>query len=315
MLDFIKSPLNYTGNKSRILNQILPLFPKKINVMVDIFCGGATVGLNVDCKKVYFVDANERIIGLLKILSQFDFEKLLSKLETIINKYKLSYSYKYGYANYRKECGDIKDNNGLKDYNKVGFEALKKDYNDLKNKDSKKAYLMLYVLMVYAFNNDIRFNSRGEFNLPIGKTDLNKNNVMKLKKYIERTKSKECSFICSSFSSEDVKKILDEADFVYMDPPYIVGDAVYNSGWTKEKEKELLSFISSLIERKVNFAFSNVTEKIGKANTLLLQWINDNQSKIEVNNIIYNYKSSSYNKKIRDAKEKEVLVVNRSYSV
>lgn len=30
-MEFIKSPLNYTGNKYRILKQIVPFFPKKIN--------------------------------------------------------------------------------------------------------------------------------------------------------------------------------------------------------------------------------------------------------------------------------------------
>lgn len=41
MKDLIKSPLNYTWNKYRILNQIKPHFPKKTNCMIDLFCGGA----------------------------------------------------------------------------------------------------------------------------------------------------------------------------------------------------------------------------------------------------------------------------------
>ena len=313
MVEIVKSPLNYTGNKSRILEQMIPLFPQNIEVMVDMFCGGATVGLNVECKKVYFIDANEKVIGLLKHLAGYSFEELLSEIEQIIAKYKLSYSFKYGYEFYRKQCSNKKDNNGLKDYNKKGFEKLRLDYNTLKNKNTKKAYTMLYVLMVYAFNNDIRFNSNGEFNLPIGKTDFNKSNVKKLKGYIEKTKSKECHFICSSFDSKEIQEILLEADFIYMDPPYIVGDAVYNSSWNKEREESLLSFISSLMDKKINFALSNVTEKIGKSNVQLLKWIENNRDSISVHDIVYNYKSSSYNKKIRDAKEKEVLVVNRRY--
>ena len=46
-MKLIKSPINYTGNKFRILNQIQPYFPKNIGTMVDLFCGGATVGINV----------------------------------------------------------------------------------------------------------------------------------------------------------------------------------------------------------------------------------------------------------------------------
>lgn len=33
----IQSPLNYTGGKYKLLPQILPLFPKDIDVFVDLF--------------------------------------------------------------------------------------------------------------------------------------------------------------------------------------------------------------------------------------------------------------------------------------
>ena len=68
--EYIKSPLNYTGNKYRILQQISEKFPREIDCMVDLFCGGATVGLNVNAKKVYFIDNNERVINLLIFLAK-----------------------------------------------------------------------------------------------------------------------------------------------------------------------------------------------------------------------------------------------------
>jgi len=34
--NWIKSPLNYIGGKYKILNQILPLFPKQINTKEEI---------------------------------------------------------------------------------------------------------------------------------------------------------------------------------------------------------------------------------------------------------------------------------------
>lgn len=36
----IKSPMNYIGNKYRILDQI-KVFPDNINNFVDLFCGGS----------------------------------------------------------------------------------------------------------------------------------------------------------------------------------------------------------------------------------------------------------------------------------
>lgn len=39
----IKSPLNYTGNKYKLLPQILPLFPERTRMFVDLFGGGVTL--------------------------------------------------------------------------------------------------------------------------------------------------------------------------------------------------------------------------------------------------------------------------------
>lgn len=167
-MELIKSPLNYTGNKFRILNQIQPYFPKKIKCMVDLFCGGATVGINADAEKIIFVDNNERVLNLLSFLATQEFDDFLLKCENLISKYSLSNSYKNGYKIYRETCHDQADNNGLKDYNSNGFYKLREDYNSLKDKNSDKANTMLYLLMVYGFNNDIRFNNDGDYNLPIG---------------------------------------------------------------------------------------------------------------------------------------------------
>ena len=77
MNNYVKTPLNYTGNKFRLLEQMQPHFPKKIKIMVDLFCGGATVGLNTECEEVYFIDSNPMVIGLLKFFANHSFESIL----------------------------------------------------------------------------------------------------------------------------------------------------------------------------------------------------------------------------------------------
>ena len=46
-IEMIKSPLNYTGGKYKLLPQILPYFPSNINTFVDMFCGGINTSLLV----------------------------------------------------------------------------------------------------------------------------------------------------------------------------------------------------------------------------------------------------------------------------
>lgn len=170
---------------------------------------------------------------------------------------------------------------------------------------------MLYLLVVYAFNNDMRFNRSGEFNLPIGKTDLNKKNIDKVRTYIERVNKINCEFICGDFRDDKVKKILMKADFIYADPPYLIGDAVYNetSNWTEKTEQELIDLLQILTKSKKKFALSNVLEKVGASNNPLARWL-FNRSDLHIIDINYHYRSASYNKINRNAKEREVLIKN-----
>lgn len=308
-MNYIKSPINYTGNKYRILNQFETYFPKESKVFLDLLCGGATVGFNMNAEKVILVDNNPRIINLLSYLASSDINKIISKIENYITEYNLSYSYKYTYKFYR-EKGFVEGNNGLKKYNEKGFLKLRKDYNELKNKNTFNANIMLYTLMVYGFNNDIRFNSKGEFNLPIGKTDFNKNNYNKLIDFNKRAKEINYEFVCADFRSDVVKEKINESDFIYCDPPYLITDAVYNenNGWTKNEEQDLLDLLKTVNDSGKRFALSNVLQKEGSRNELLYNWIINNN--FQKNDIKYHYRSSSYNKVNRNSNEEEVLIIN-----
>ena len=210
-------------------------------------------------------------------------------------------------------CNDANANNGLKDYNSKGFYKMRADYNALQDKNTDEANTLLYMLMVYAFNNDIRFNSEGHFNLPVGKTDLNKMNINKIQEYIERINIIETEFICASFMDLEELGIIAQADFIYMDPPYLIGNAVYNSGWGNAQEHALLDFIDSLIARRINFTLSNVLQKVGKTNEPLSYWCHRNSDVVEVHDIDYHYRGASYHKVDRNAREQEVLITNKRY--
>ena len=308
---FIKSPLNYTGNKHRILSQMLPYFPSKIGTIVDLFCGGATVGLNVKSEKTYFIDCDEKVIGLLNYFANVSFCTLIKELDEITIKYRLSRSYIYGYKEFKDTISDSNLNNGLKQYNSDGFYKLRADYNALSDKASSKAFQMLYILMLYGFNNDMRFSRDGNYNLPIGKTDLNLSNVKKLKEYIERIQEINAEFICGDFESVKVQEIIMASDFTYMDPPYLITNAVYNESnkWNEDKEYALLNMLGTLLDNKKQFVLSNVLTKKGKRNEPLYYWTTTRKSEIAIIDIDYHYRSASYNKINRNACEREVIIL------
>lgn len=311
----VKSPLNYTGNKYRILSQIKPHFPKQIKTMVDLFCGGATVGLNTPCENVIFIDSNPYVINLLQYLAQCNFNSLLSRLEHLINHYHLSYSAQNTYSYYFNQQEVENRNNGLKSYNQQGYYQLREDYNNNADKTTEEANLLLYLLIVYGFNNDIRFSNDNRFNLPIGKTDLNKNNIRKLREFIERVQSIKAEFICGDFRQQHIHATILQADFVYMDPPYLITDAVYNESgrWNNIAENDLLHLIDELIANRTDFALSNVLEKGNIVNTPLTEWLQAHRNETQIIDIDYHYRGAYYNKKVR-AGEREVLIIPKYHA-
>ncbi|MFA5291013.1 MAG: DNA adenine methylase, partial [Candidatus Paceibacterota bacterium] len=148
---FVKSPLNYAGGKHRLLPQITKLFPNDIKTFYDVFSGGANVGINATAKNIICLEKNRYVVNLLKLIQNDNFEDLNQKVINIIDQFGLSQSYIRGYDNY-----GVDSSSGLGQYNKNAFLKLRSEFN----KEKARIDLLL-VLVLYSFNNQIRFNSNG----------------------------------------------------------------------------------------------------------------------------------------------------------
>ena len=302
--EIIPSPLNYIGGKYKLLPQILPLFPKISGTFIDLFCGGCNVGINVNADRVILNDTDENLRYLYNTFKNMDKDVLLKMIEDIIEKYGLSRSDIYGYEHYGCESGK-----GLGEYNKQPYLKLRENFNEHTNFDYYY-YAILYVLIVYSFNNQIRFNSNGKFNLPVGKRDYNTKMQKKLSDLIDLMK--EGNFVITSTDFEVFS--LDgygENDFIYADPPYLITCATYNEqgGWNEDKERALYKFLDKANEQGIRFALSNVLRSKGKENAILLKWLEDNPQYRTIS-LDYNYSNSNYQTKDRSSGSEEVLIVN-----
>lgn len=139
MAGYIKSPMNYTGGKNKILEHIIPSFPNEIGNFVDLFAGGLNVGINVNANAIYANDQITYLIELYKIFQDTPTDELLKKIKERIVTFNLSQT------------------------NAEGYSALRAEYN------KSKLLLDLFVLTCFSFNHQIRFNSKHEFNTPFGK--------------------------------------------------------------------------------------------------------------------------------------------------
>jgi adenine-specific DNA-methyltransferase len=308
--EYIPSPLNYTGRKYKLLPQLLPLFPKRSDTFVDLFCGGCDVGLNYMANTTIFNDSNEHLIGLLHTLKDSPKRDTFEILFSLIEQYGFSRTDKYDYSFYSCSSSD-----GLMAYNREPYLALRKEFNALciHNADY---YLKLYLLIIFAFNNQIRFNSRGEYNLPVGKRDFNTKMQLKLSKFIDSIQQMDCTFLNFDFRKFDLcgngKKY-----FLYADPPYIITCATYNEkgGWTETDEQDLLKYLEKADSAGHLFALSNVLECGGKRNTILADWLQNHKDHYHLVDLTMDYSNSNYQRKNRNELTREVLITNYQIGV
>jgi len=287
--NYIKSPLNYTGGKHKLLIQILPLFPTKINTFVDLFCGGCNVGINVDANKIIFNDNLTYLIEVLEAFKNNSTEYTLNYIDKRIEEFQLSMT------------------------NETGYKDFKKYYNE------NRIPLDLFVLIAYSFNNQFRFNANHEYNTTIGRnrSQFNKNmrkNLINFTSKLRKPKKPKYSFSNISFEEFDFSK-LSKSDLVYCDPPYLISNAPYNNGkrgfkgWNEKEEYMLLEVLDKLDELGIRFALSNVLEHKGSANLILKKWLSNR--KYLIHYLDSNYAYSSYKSKNRDTKSTmEVLITN-----
>lgn len=286
MTDFVKSPLNYIGGKYKILPQIFPLFPREINCFVDLFAGGANVGLNANSKKIILNDNLIYLIDMFQDLATTPEEKVLDYIDKTVVKFELSMNNADGYIKLREQ------------YNKA------------------KKPLDLLILTFFSFNHQIRFNSDHKFNTPFGKNRSRYNASIKenLIDFMNALHSKNIFFTKLDFDKFDFSQ-LGKNDFVYCDPPYLIAVGTYNdgkrgfTGWSGDQEQKLLSILDSLNDQKIKFALSNVLTHKGKRNDLLNDWIKNNN--YTVHNINKDYANSSYQTSSRNGTlTREVLITN-----
>lgn len=295
--EIIQSPLNYTGAKQKLFPQLKSYFPSDFSRFVDLFAGGGSVTANLvkeDKSKLYLMnDLDKNVINFFEYLSKADIECFIKMIEKKIREYGLSNTKKYGYKYYSAESSS-----GLGTFNKEKFLKLRTDYNN------SPSSLLFYLLVIFGFNNQIRFNKKGEYNLPVGKRDFNNRMERKLRKFAVLMRNGNINY-----SSKDFREVMIKTgDFVYADPPYLITTATYNEngGWSEKDEIELYAYLDRVNQKNIKFALSNVIIHKGMENNILKQWA----SKYNLHILDSNYNNSNYRSKAKKNKTVEVLVTN-----
>ena len=277
-MDYLRSPFNYHGNKYKLLPQLIPLFPKDINMFCDVFGGGFTVGINVEARYIIYNDIIVEMVKTLEHIRKSSHVQFIAGVEKLIKLY------------------------GLNKTNKEGYLALRREYNA-----GFKRPVVFYTLLCFSFNNLVRFSPDGDFNAAFGLNRSDFTASMRESLIEMSSKMKKGHYGVTNYHFTDFPvKTLHTSDLVYCDPPYLITDADYNKFWNQQQEYQLLRWLDKLNERGIRFGLSNVMRCKGKLNHILHKW----SEKYNVHAFSMNYANSSYARIDKEEKTEEVYICN-----
>ena len=246
-----ESPLNYTGGKSKIIADIKENLPNDFDSFIDMFGGGFNVGLNIDSNKIIYNDINHLVKDVVESFLIHNTYEYLTYIDGTIRKF------------------------GLEKTNSETYLMARNYYNSLpvEQRDPR----LLYVIILYGYQQQIRFNGNYDFNNAVGMRGFNDSILEKIISFSRILKEKNVVFKHSDYV--DILKNISKDTFVYMDPPYMLTTGSYNDGkrgflgWTISLEKELLEAVDRLNENGNRFMISYVVEHNGKTNDTVKSWI------------------------------------------
>lgn len=272
-------PLNYIGSKAKIVPDILRFQPENYDTFIDAFGGGFNVGINVSANKIVYNDLNYLVANLIRSFREYNTYDYLLYIKRVIKKF------------------------GLEKANGPAYLKARSYYNSLPAE--KRDPRLLFTIILYGFQQQIRFNSQHDFNNPVGMRWFNDKILEKMISFSRKIKEGNYEFCSKNY--KELRNQMTPSSFVYFDPPYNLTTGAYNDGkrgfdgWNKTLEAELFSFADDLNQSGISFMLSYVVEHKGAINKELLDWVGKRGYRlIQLGDIIG----------ISGSRRKEVLIVN-----
>ena len=232
--------VKWAGGKYRLAEKLIPFISKKYNPFENTYfepmAGSGGFFFKYAPKHAYLSDINQNLITTYKTIRN-DVDALIIKLK---NHKELHVDEEYFYGQ-----------------RKLFNYLIKKGGSDL-----EIASLFIY-LNKTCFNGLYRENSKGEFNVPVGKNSrgqllpmaFDKDNILILSQLL-----KSVDIACHSYQ-KTIDKVK-SGDFIYIDPPYIPLDHLSFTKYSKgdfgmKEHKELSIFCDSIHSKGAYFMLSN----------------------------------------------------------
>ncbi|WP_289285798.1 DNA adenine methylase [Parablautia intestinalis] len=232
--DHLVAPVvKWVGGKRQLLDDLTPLFPKRITSYCEPFLGGGAVLFKLQPDIAYVNDINSELIQMYEVIRD-NVDELIALLGE--------------HPNEEEHFYRVRD-----------WDRDKKQYEQLT--EVQKAARVIY-LNKTCYNGLFRVNNAGEFNTPFGHYKnpniVNEPVLRAVSSYFGRAQV--------TFSSVDYARVLADVEkgtFVYLDPPYdpVSGTANFTSyakgGFDRQEQIRLRQCCDELNRRGIKFMLSN----------------------------------------------------------
>lgn len=233
----MKPLVKYRGGKSKEISYIKKHIPRFNGRYIEPFFGGGALFFYLEPKKAIINDINSKLMDFYKSVKS-DFDNLKYELSEIEKIYKIN----------RKKFENLKaetPTERVADNNEILYYQIRNMFNDLVEKKYSDALLYFFINKT-AYSGMIRYNSKGEFNVPYGRYK-NLNTSLVTKKHSQLLANTEIY----NFDYKTIFEMAREDDFIFLDPPYDCvfsdyGNVEYKDGFNEKSHTELANAFNEL---------------------------------------------------------------------
>jgi DNA adenine methylase len=233
----MKPLVKYRGGKSKEIPHLIKHIPKFSGRYIEPFFGGGALFFHLEPKRAIINDINLKLMAFyLGVKSHF--ETLRKELEGIEKIYTIN----------RKKFEELKSKNPdlrVEDDNEILYYQIRDMFNVLTEKEYSEALLYFFINKT-AYSGMIRYNAKGEFNVPYGRyANLNTSLVTRAhSRLLENTEIYNLDY-------QQIFGMAEEDDFMFLDPPYDCvfsdyGNAEYKDGFNEKSHTELANSFKEL---------------------------------------------------------------------
>ena len=275
----MKPLVKYRGGKSKEIPHIVKHIPKFTGRYIEPFFGGGALYFHLEPNKAIINDINSKLMAFYKGVKS-DFDLLSTELKQIEKTYLIN-------RNKFEELKAKTPNLRVDDENEALYYQIRDMFNDLAEKEYSDALLYFFINKT-AYSGMIRYNAKGEFNVPYGRyANFNTSLVTKAhSKLLANTEIYNLDY-------KHIFEMADENDFMFLDPPYDCvfsdyGNIEYKDGFNEKNHIQLASSFKSLkCKAMMVIGRTPLTEK------LYDEYIVDEYGKSYAVNIRNRFKSSA----------------------